>query len=141
MSKRQEDRPLSNYFERVVIINLPERTDRRRRMERQLEAAGIDPQRPPVEFFAGIRPAEAGGWPSIGSRGGFLSHDTVLRQAKERGLRNIARRELNRFWNSLIGNHTVNLLSTVFQGGEGCCESRQPEFQPPVHFDIRFCSP
>lgn len=89
-SKNQEGSPLLEYFERVAIINLPERRDRRREMECELKAAGIDPRGPPVDFFAGIRVAEHGGWPSRGARGGFLSHYTILKQAKECGLRNVA---------------------------------------------------
>src|SRR5271163_4132194 len=85
-----ESSTLLEYFERVAIINLPERADRRQQMERQLKAFGIDPAQPPIEFFAGIRPSEPGGWPSIGCRGGFLSHYAVLKQARESGLRNIA---------------------------------------------------
>ena len=71
---------LFDCFNRVVIINLPERKDRRRDMERQLQLAGISKERV-VEFFPGIRPDVLGDWPSLGVQGNFLSHYTVLRQA------------------------------------------------------------
>src|SRR5689334_15398282 len=79
---------LFDCFDRVVIINLPERKDRRRQMEHQLQLAGISPDR--VEFFPGIRPVVLRDWPSLGAQGNFLSHYSVLRQACDRGAGSIA---------------------------------------------------
>jgi glycosyl transferase family 25 len=61
----------------TFVINLPHRTDRRRDMERQLAKVGWS-----AEFFPAIRPDDAGGFPSIGARGCFLSHLEVLRRAR-----------------------------------------------------------
>ena len=58
------------------IINLPERTDRRAEMEKQLGLAGLD-----ATFFPAIRPDAADGFPSIGARGCFMSHLSVLKAA------------------------------------------------------------
>ncbi len=67
-------------FDMIRIINLPERTDRRRRMEGELQRVGIagDPR---VAFFPAIRPTEALNHSSIGMRGVFLSHHTILKEA------------------------------------------------------------
>jgi glycosyl transferase, family 25 len=69
----------------LTVINLPERTDRRRAFERQLVRAGLEPGGPDVEVFPAIRPAGAGGFPTIGAHGCFLSHLEVLRRARDRG--------------------------------------------------------
>ncbi|MBN8814144.1 MAG: hypothetical protein J0J06_01700 [Sphingomonas sp.] len=71
-------------FDMIRIINLPERTDRRRRMERELDHAGIGDD-PRVEFFRAIRPTEALNHSSIGMHGVFLSHHAILKEAAAKG--------------------------------------------------------
>lgn len=68
-------------FERIVVINLRERVDRRREMEAELRRAGIAAGDARLQFFAGIRPADAGLFPSIGARGCFESHLGVISEA------------------------------------------------------------
>lgn len=65
-------------FERVVVVNLPSRTDRRRETERELARIG-HPRG--AAFFPAIRPAEAGGFGSVGEHGAYLSHLAVWRAA------------------------------------------------------------
>jgi hypothetical protein len=74
-----------DYFDKIYIINLPNRIDRRRDMTRELAAAGLPPTPGRVEFFPAIRPDEAAGFPSIGARGCALSHLSVLRGAWREG--------------------------------------------------------
>lgn len=84
-------RPLliHEYFDRTYVINLPARTDRRAAMIQELKQAGM-PLRPGcVEIFPAVRPADAGGFPSIGARGCFLSHQAVLQQALADGLKRV----------------------------------------------------
>lgn len=71
-------------FDSIRIINLPERRDRRREMERELAAIGLagDPR---VSFFAAIRPADAGAFTSIGARGVYQSQRAILREAAAAG--------------------------------------------------------
>ena len=68
-------------FERIVVINLPERVDRRREMESELRRAGLVANERRVRFFPGIRPADAGRFPSVGARGCFESHRAVIGEA------------------------------------------------------------
>jgi glycosyl transferase, family 25 len=65
---------------RKIVINLRSREDRRAEMEAQLSRIGWQ-----AEFFAAVRPEGANGFPSIGAHGCFLSHLSILRQAKENG--------------------------------------------------------
>jgi glycosyl transferase, family 25 len=62
----------------AYVINLDDRKDRRSEMEKQLRHIGWD-----AEFFPAIRPAEAGDFETIGTRGCFLSHLGVLRRAAQ----------------------------------------------------------
>ena len=72
-------------FDRVRIINLPERTDRRREMTRQLARVGaLD--NPRIDFFDATKPDDAGDFPSRGARGCFMSHLGVLRAAVADGV-------------------------------------------------------
>jgi hypothetical protein len=80
---------LLNLFDQIYIINLPERDDRRREMERQLRKVGVDAAAPKVRFFPATRPDSPGDFPSVGARGCFLSHLGVLEDAGARGLQRI----------------------------------------------------
>jgi glycosyl transferase family 25 len=78
-----------DYFARTCVINLPERSDRRKAMTQELAAAGMPLKPGKVEIFPGIRPDDAGGFSGIGVRGCFLSHLSILKQAQKDGLANI----------------------------------------------------
>ena len=76
-------------FERIFVINLTSRADRRREMSQQLHRIGLKLGHGPVELFQAVRPDDAGEFPSIGSRGCYLSHLGVLRRALSLDLRSI----------------------------------------------------
>src|SRR5262249_14156843 len=86
---RQTSMRLLDYFSRAYVINLPERTDRRVEMERTLARVGMWPSPGKLEFLGGIRPKDAGGFPSAGARGNFLSHLEVFRSAVHDGAERI----------------------------------------------------
>jgi glycosyl transferase family 25 len=79
---------LKSLFDRVYVINLPDRADRRREMTAQLALIGLEGD-PLVEFFPAVRPADKGDFGSVGERGCFLSHLGVLKDAAARGYRSI----------------------------------------------------
>lgn len=78
-----------DFFQRGYIINLPERTDRRKGAEIELKKLGMTVTPGKLEFFPGIRPTESHGFPSIGACGCFLSHLQILKQARTDGLANV----------------------------------------------------
>ena len=67
-------------FDRIRIINLPERTDRRREMERELARIGLKDD-PRIAFVPGIRPADMAPFRARGEKGVFLSHLAILEEA------------------------------------------------------------
>ena len=69
----------------LVVINLPERQDRRQEFTQQLTRIGLSESDPRVRFFSAIRPDNAGPFRTIGARGCFLSHLGILRQACAEG--------------------------------------------------------
>ena len=71
-----------DYFDKVYIINLPHRADRREEIEVQLKKVGLVFNHPKVTLFNAIKPDEAGEFPSIGAKGCFLSHLGVLKDAQ-----------------------------------------------------------
>jgi hypothetical protein len=77
------------FFDRIYIINLPERTDRRAEMEKELERVGMWPAPGRVEFFPAIKVTDAAGFPNAGYRGCFLSHLEVLKKAGAEDARNV----------------------------------------------------
>jgi hypothetical protein len=78
-----------DYFQRIYVINLAHRHDRRREMARQLDEIGLTFDSPGVCLFEAIRPDSADGFPSIGARGCFLSHLGILQDARKRRLERI----------------------------------------------------
>lgn len=77
---------LLRCFDRICIINLPERRDRRRHVTRELQRMGVAVDGARVRFVDAIRPPGPGDFPSTGARGCFLSHLKVLTQAREDGV-------------------------------------------------------
>jgi hypothetical protein len=80
---------LTSTFDKVFVINLPERHDRYREMERELGKLGLSWDSPQVNRFAALRPPDVGEFPSVGARGCFLSHLGVLEQALRQGLSSV----------------------------------------------------
>lgn len=73
-------------FDRIRIINLPERTDRRREVRSEFARIGLPIDGTTVAFHDANRPTEAGGFQSIGARGCFFSHLEVLESAMSDGV-------------------------------------------------------
>lgn len=71
-------------FDRIRIVNLAHRRDRRAQMEGELRRLGLidDPR---VAFFPAIRPADAGDFTSIGARGVYASQQAILDEAAAAG--------------------------------------------------------
>ncbi len=67
-------------FDRIRIVNLAHRTDRRRQMLRQLAKVGLDGD-PKVAFFAAHSFPEQGHFYSSGARGCFSSHIAAIEEA------------------------------------------------------------
>ncbi len=74
------------YFDRVYIINLAHREDRRREITQQLKNIGATVDREHIRFFDAIKPTSAEGFPTVGTRGCFLSHLAILKEAKASNL-------------------------------------------------------
>jgi len=80
---------LLEVFDRIAIINLPERSDRRRAVTRELRSLGMAVDGKRVRFVQAIRPDGPGDFPSTGARGCFLSHLKTLRQAQADGVQRL----------------------------------------------------
>ena len=78
-----------DLFDRCYIINLPERSDRRREIQDTFASIGIGNDDSRVRFFAAHRMQDAAGFPSIGAHGCFLSHLDILKEARAQGLSNV----------------------------------------------------
>lgn len=79
---------LIEYFDRAYIINLVDRLDRRRQVEREFRHAGINVPNEKVQLYTAFRPVDKGRFDSVGVRGCFTSHRNVLELANREGLRN-----------------------------------------------------
>lgn len=80
---------LADFFDKIYIINLASRQDRRDEMQVELQRIGLSLMHPSVQLFTAVRPTEKGEWPSIGARGCFMSHFQVLQDAQHNAYENI----------------------------------------------------
>lgn len=76
-------------IDKIFIVNLPERSDRRRQMDKQLRKLGLSLQSDKVELFAAVKPDAVLNWPSLGARGCFMSHYQIIRLAQERNYQTV----------------------------------------------------
>ena len=80
---------LLESFERIRIINLATRSDRRREISSEFARLGITINNSKVAFYQADRPQDAGGFETIGARGCFFSHLGVLESALNDGVANV----------------------------------------------------
>src|SRR5947209_2748568 len=78
-----------DYFDRAYVINLADRTDRRRQVEREFSSVGFMIPNGKVQFYTAVRHTDKAGFPDVGTRGNFDSHRRVLEIANEERLRNV----------------------------------------------------
>jgi glycosyl transferase family 25 len=71
-----------SHYDRIQIVNLPHRTDRRREMERELGKLDISV---PVSYFPAIKMEDRGPFLRVGSHGAYLSHLAILKSAAALG--------------------------------------------------------
>lgn len=76
---------LIDTFGRIIVINLPDRADRRREIDAELRRVGLSLDHPAVELFSAQRPTEAAGFPSIGAHGAYQSHLGVMQRLIDQG--------------------------------------------------------
>jgi GR25 family glycosyltransferase involved in LPS biosynthesis len=80
---------LTDYFNRIYVVNLPERKDRLQDTKVVLSRINLSLDSQDFEVFPAIKPQDSAGFPSVGVRGCFLSHLTILKKALEEGLPNL----------------------------------------------------
>lgn len=71
-----------DFFQKLYVINLSSRPDRKQEMSEQLKKIGLSFAHPQVELFPAVRPETRAGFRTVGARGCFMSHLAVLRDAR-----------------------------------------------------------
>lgn len=109
-------------FDRIRIINLDERADRRRQVTAELARIGMSIDGEHVAFHPASRFADAGAFDSIGARGCFSSHLSLLRDAIASGVESVLVLEDDvRFSSPLAAAETMDQLAdvrwSIFYGG------------------------
>lgn len=90
-------------FDAIRIVSLADRVDRRAQLREEFARVGMPVGQGPVRLFDAIRPADAGGFPSVGAHGCFLSHLEVLRQARDAGVQRLLVLEDDALFTPLFG--------------------------------------
>ncbi len=92
----------------IFVINLKHRTDRRLAMREQLSTVGWN-----AEFFPAVRPQDPAGFPSIGARGCFLSHLSVLKKAEHTGAQHVVILEDDLNFGEAFADHWKSAMSAL----------------------------
>jgi hypothetical protein len=80
---------LIEFFDRTYVINLKDRADRRRGVEREFRSIGLEIPNGKVEFYTALRPTVQGDFYALGAKGSFTSHRNVLKLAAADDLKNV----------------------------------------------------
>lgn len=102
---------LTDALGNLVVINLASRHDRRAEFGEQLKRVGLSFAAPSVRIFTAIRPDDAAGFPTLGTRGCFLSHLGVLRDALDSGADSV-----------LVCEDDLNFSSSLIRRSAYLCE-------------------
>ena len=105
-----------NSFDQVFVINLPERTDRRKAIHGELDWLG-DSNRDKIEIFPAVKPTEPAGFPSIGARGCFMSHLEILRKARDSGMQRILILEDDLMFNNSLKKYQQAVAQHIVKDG------------------------
>ncbi len=100
-------------FEKIYVINLPYRTDRKRQIEKQLNKTGLSLSDEAVVLFEAVRPDTKGKWPSIGAQGCFFSHLTLLKDAAQNGYQSILILEDDADWSEGFLSNATEVLDQL----------------------------
>jgi hypothetical protein len=129
---------LENLFDRVCIINLEHRSDRRRETEAALERLGCRVDGNRVRFHRAVKAEDAGSFPSIGARGCFLSHLAVLREASRDLLSSLLILEDDVKFESGAAAILRTLPAALAETGAGMVYGLPPEAEPERDTPSRF---
>lgn len=104
---------LTDSFDCIYVINLPDRKDRFRAIRTELARCSMSFTDAQVRLFSATRYHEACGFPSPSVRGCFLSHLSILKEARERGLRNVLVMEDDLAISPLLLEHLPAIMEKV----------------------------
>lgn len=107
-------------FDRIEVINLPYRRDRRRAMERELAKLGLGCDRR-VSFFQAIRPDDRADFTSVGARGVFLSQKTILLSAAAAGQSVLILEDDCEFRDGTADYHSNSAWDIFYGGYDASC--------------------
>ncbi len=122
-------------FDRICIVNLPERADRRREVARELARFDLAVDGDRVRFIAGIRPEGPGDFPSTGARGCYLSHLKTLKQAQADGVQRLLVLEDDAMFTPAM-RRSAPLAETL--RGDGWQLAYPGHIQPPLDGPLRW---
>jgi glycosyl transferase family 25 len=106
---------LFDQFDRIRIVSLPERIDRRKLMALELQKAGLSGD-PRVKFFDALRMSGAGLFRSAGSHGCYHSHLQLMYEASDEGHSILILEDDCKFLPG-ISEYALPKLWDVFYGG------------------------
>jgi glycosyl transferase family 25 len=112
-------------FDRIRIINLLSRTDRRAEMERELRKVALQGD-PRVAFFPAIASTDTAPFSRKGYKGSFLSHLTLLEEAAEAGESILILEDDCDFLLPAIGEYRPPERCDIFYGGYEASDPGNP---------------
>lgn len=106
----------AEYFDRVGIINLPSRPDRLASIRNELRLIGFDPDSDQITVPFAPQPDDDHGFKSKGVYGNFLSHLTIIKTARDEGLKRVLILEDDAIFSRRI--RTVDYQNALIESAE-----------------------
>lgn len=122
-----------DYFDRIRIINLPSRADRRAEMMGELRRVGLEGD-PRVSFFDACSFEDAGTFYSRGARGCYHSHLAILEEAAAAGESVLILEDDCDFTPGIRGYELPERWSIFYGGYEAASEDLQASDIVGSHF-------
>ncbi len=118
---------LLSVFDRIYVINLVARMDRRAEVARQLARLGLGFDHPAVTLFPASRFDDPGNFPAAGIRGCYMSHLRVMADALERGEERILLMEDDADFSRAFEQRFAAMAPALSAGEWGVFYGWQPE--------------
>lgn len=102
-----------DFFNRIYVLNLPERTDRLKYIKQEMTRIDMPFESDKVRLFPAIKPKNKEPFVKLGSKGCFLSTLKILKESREENLKNLLILQDDAQFLPTFQDHEASLVSQL----------------------------